>query len=100
MVLLILVTTGRAVMCSLEIATNSSDRGLQIATTVSPYKLQQLHYRSVYKLKLENRLQSKAIVFAWQKQSVPEGKEYSLLTARLKYRKDIWCGAELCALHL
>ena len=49
---------------------------------------------------LENRLQSKAIVFAWQKQSVPEGKEYSLLKAELKYRKDILCGAEGCALHL
>ena len=48
------------------------------------------------KLKLENRLQSKAIVFAWQKQSVPEGKIFSLLTAELKYRKDILCGAEIC----
>ena len=51
-------------------------------------------------LKLENRLQSKAIVFAWQKQSVPEGKKHSLLTAELKYRKDILCRAELCAMHL
>ena len=48
----------------------------------------------MHKIKLENRLQSKAIVFAWQKQSDPEGKEYSLLTAELKYRKDILCGAE------
>ena len=51
-------------------------------------------------IKLENRLQSKAIVFAWQKQCIPEGKKYSLLTAELKYRRDILCGAELCALHL
>ena len=51
-------------------------------------------------MKLENRLQSKAIVFASQKQSVPEGKKYSLLTAEVKYRRDILCGAELCALHL
>ena len=36
----------------------------------------------------------------WQKQSVQEGKKYSMFTAEPKYRQDILCGAELCALHL
>ena len=44
-------------------------------------------------------LQSKASVFAWQKQSIPEGKKYSLLSTELIYRQKILSRTELCALH-
>ena len=45
------------------------------------------------------RIACKAIVFAWQKHCVPEGKKYSLLTTEPKYRQNILSGAELFALH-
>ena len=53
-----------------------------------------VHHLLNFQFKLENRLQSKAIVFAWQKQSIPEGKKYSLLTTEPKYRQDILYGAK------
>ena len=50
--------------------------------------------------KTRESLAKQSDCFCMAKTCVPEGKKYSLLAAELKYRKDIVCGAELCALHL
>ena len=62
----------------------------QMAITIAPQN----------NLKTRESLAKQSNCFCMAKTKRPRRKKYSLLTAELKYRRDILCGAELCALHL